>query len=110
MGYQKKIEVEMAKLGELLYNFFQQSRKNVQKDKQNTGPVESIKEQKEEIKKTEQEIVTIQNNFKEAKEKLCSSSRNLFENIKKGLNPDNKVIESAEAQPVPPLEQKMSDV
>lgn len=106
-GLQKKIEIEMAKLGEMLYNFFQQNRKDIQNDKQLADLVESIKEEKEEIKKTEQEIANVQGNFKDAKEKLYSSGRNLFEKIKKGLNPDREIMEGADAQSKPSLQKKI---
>ena len=109
-GLQKKIEIEMAKLGEMLYNVFQQNRKDIQNDKQIVGLVESIKEEKEEIKKTEQEIANIQNSFKDAREKLCRSGRNLFEKIKQGLNPSGEIMESADAQSKPSLQKKMSGV
>ena len=106
---QKKIEIEMTKLGEILYNFFQQNRKDIKNDKQVTALVESIKEQKEEIKKIEQEIASIQSDSGDAKEKLFDSGKNLFEKIKKGLNLSDETMESADAQSKPPLQQKMSD-
>ena len=109
-GIQQKIEIEMAKLGEILYNLFQQNRKDIENDKQAAGLVKSIKEQKEEIKKTEQEIAGIQSNFKGAKEKLYDSGKNLFEKIKKGLNLSDEIMESADAQSKPSLQQKKSDV
>ena len=109
-GIQKKIEIEMAKLGEILYTFFQQKRKDIKNDKQVAGLVESIKEKKEEIKKTEQEIADIQSNSEDSKEKLFDSGKNLFEKIKKGLNLNGEITESADAQPKPSLQQKISDV
>ncbi len=69
-----------------------------------------MREQKEDIKKTEQEIAGIQNNFEDAKEKLRDSGKNLFEMIKNGLNPSSKIMESADAQSKPSLQQKISDV
>jgi hypothetical protein len=93
----------------MLYNFFQKKRKDIKKDKQIAALVESIKELKEVIKKTEQEITNIQSNFKEAKEKLCRSGRNLFEKIKKGLMPSGQIKECADVQPESPLKQKVSD-
>ncbi|MDP7555825.1 MAG: hypothetical protein QGF31_06550 [Nitrospinota bacterium] len=107
---QKKIEIVMTKLGEILYNFFQQNRKDIKNDKQVTGLVESIKKQKEEIKKTEQEIADIQSNSEGSKEKLCDSGKNIFEKIKKGLNLSGEITESADTQSKPSLQQKASDV
>ena len=68
--------------------------------------MESIKEKKNEINKTEQEIINIESNFKEAKEKLYSSCMDLFENIKEGLKPDGKTAGETEIGANPPIEQK----
>tara|TARA_B100000959_G_scaffold48500_1_gene49766 strand:- start:375 stop:869 length:495 start_codon:yes stop_codon:yes gene_type:complete len=108
-GMQQKVEVEMAKLGEILYNFFIQKREDIKNDKIVAGLVESIKEQKEEIKKIEQEIARIESDSGDTKEKLFDSGKNLFEKIKKGLNLSDETMESVDAQSKPPLQQKMSD-
>lgn len=84
-GIQKKIEVEMTKLGEIVYNLFQKKDKNIQKNKQIVSLVDSIKEQEEEIKRTEQEIAVVQSNLQGAKKKILDTGRGLFEKIKKGL-------------------------
>ncbi len=103
---QKKINVEVPKLGDMLYNFFQTKKKEIRNDKQIINLVESIKEKKNEINKTEQEIINIESNFKEAKEKLYSSCMDLFENIKEGLKPDGKTAGETEIGANPPIEQK----
>lgn len=104
-GIQKKIEVEMAKLGEMVYNLFQKKDKDIQRDKQIANLVESIKEQEEEIKRTEQEIADVQSNLQGAKKKMLDTGRDLFKKIKKGLSHHETKGEDTSTKP---LEQKRS--
>ncbi len=81
-GIQKKIDIEMNKLGEIVYSLFQGNKEDILKDKQITGLVNSISSQNGEIKNTEEEIVNIHSNFQEAKEKIYIYSRDVLEKIK----------------------------
>ncbi len=108
-GFQKKISVEMNKLGEIFYNLFQEKRKDIKKNKEIIGLVESIKEQQQEIENTEREIIDIQNNFQKTKRKILNSGRSLYEKIIKGsssnsTNDQNQVKD--EYMESKPLDQK----
>lgn len=81
-GFQSKIGVEMNKLGEIVYNLFQENGKDILINKEISGLVYSIKDQKEVIKNTEKEIIEIHTNFEEVKEKMYYSGRCLLKRFK----------------------------
>ena len=96
-GIQKKISVEMNKLGEIFYNLFQEKRKDIKKNKEVIGLVESIKEQQQEIDNTEREIIEIQENFQKTKKKMLNSGRGLYEKIMKG-SPSNSTNDQSQGK------------
>jgi len=95
-GFQKKISVEMNKLGEICYNLIQEKRKDIKKNKKIIELVESIKEQQQEIDNTDREIIDIQNNFQKTKGKMLNSGRSLYEKIIQG-SPSNSINDQNQA-------------
>lgn len=110
-GFQSKIGAEMNKLGEIVYNLSLENNKDILINKEISGLVDSIKDQNEVIKNTEEEILKVHTNFEEVKGKMYHSGRCLLERFKIGSNPykdGNSNIKAYDVQHKP-LNQNISE-